>query len=219
MEHEQLVRVISDNYSSLVSMIESFVDEQSLSMPTIIAVSKTKSLSHIYAAIDIGIRDFGENYAKELADKAAKVPNVNWHYIGPLQSGNIRYLTYANPIIHTLSKSSHIDKLIKRGITKPVFIQVNISEESSKAGVSYKQLPNIIDDVNQSNLDLIGLMGIGNASWDMATCESEYKKLVNIGKEHSLHEYSIGMTGDWQAALLAGSTMLRIGTAIFGIRN
>lgn len=198
---------------------------------TLIAVSKTNPLSVIEDAYSAGIIDFGENKAQELRDKSKLVEsNFNWHFIGHLQTNKVKYVIDSAEYIHSVdtiklasaidSKASSINKIQK------ILIEVNTSGESSKFGIhDFENLKNFIEECNSySNIEVKGLMTMAPYTSDeniIRKCFSELRdmkeKLNN--QWNNISELSMGMTNDYKIAIEEGSTMLRIGTAIFGERD
>ena len=199
---------------------------------TLLAVSKTKPIADIIAAYQAGQRCFGENYVQEGEEKVITLKqdynDIEWHFIGPLQSNKSRIIAEHFDWMHTLSR----DKIAKRlNEQRPkdksplqVCIQVNISNEASKSGVSpeeVNQLAQIIDDL--PHLTLRGLMAIPTATEDVNIQRREFAQLENLYLELkqqylSVDTLSMGMSSDLAIAIEHGSTMVRIGTAIFGSR-
>ena len=188
--------------------------------PLIIAVSKTRSMEEIYAAYDIGIRDFGENYAQEFEEKASKLPKANWHFIGHLQRSNVKRVAPYAKYIHTIDSTKLINKLSNANYGNHSLIQVNISSEISKHGVGYQPdlIKQLIIYADEKGMTIEGLMAIGGLSWDDGEIRKEFIKLNQLRKSIGLAELSIGMSADYKIAIECGSTMIRIGTKIFGKR-
>lgn len=201
----------------------------------LLAVSKTKPVELIEEAIVQGQRAFGENYVQEGADKVQYFSKtqpdtkLEWHFIGPIQSNKSRIVAEHFDWVHTIDRLKIAKRLNEQ---RPldmeklkVLIQVNISNEDSKSGCSLDELEELITTVSEmENLTLKGLMCIPKASVDYDAQLSEFTQLSDalkkLQKNHpEMDVLSMGMSGDMQAAIAAGSTMVRIGTAIFGARN
>jgi pyridoxal phosphate enzyme (YggS family) len=200
----------------------------------LVAVSKTVPVNRVRQAIDAGVTILGENYVQEARTKfndLATYP-VSWHFIGHLQSNKAKYAVRLFDLIHSvdslklareLDKQSHkIDKI------QEILIQVNISEEASKSGISVKDTYNLLKDISLlENLSVKGLMTMPpyfNAPEKVRPYFTalrglrdrlDQQGLLNI----HLSELSMGMTGDFEAAIQEGATLVRIGTAIFGKRE
>ncbi|MCL1068226.1 YggS family pyridoxal phosphate-dependent enzyme [Shewanella olleyana] len=199
---------------------------------TLLAVSKTKPITDIIEAYQAGQRCFGENYVQEGEDKVIALrqdyQDIEWHFIGPLQSNKSRIIAEHFDWMHTLSRDKIAKRLNEqRPKDKPplqVCIQVNISNEASKSGVSpeeVSQLAQIIDDL--PHLTLRGLMAIPTATEDVSIQRQEFAQLENLylvlkQQYPSVDTLSMGMSSDLAIAIEHGSTMVRIGTGIFGSR-
>lgn len=201
---------------------------------TLLAVSKTKPASDIEEAIAAGQTTFGENYVQEGVDKInyfrqQAVTGLIWHFIGPLQSNKSRLVAEHFDWCHTIDRLRIAQRLSdqrpKHLSPLNVLIQINISDEASKSGIDLADLDTLAAEVeNLPGLTLRGLMAI-------PAPESDYEKQLAVGKEManaftalqarypSVDTLSLGMTEDMEAAIAAGSTMVRIGTAIFGARD
>ncbi len=222
--YEQLVKEIGDRWATLEEQIEKKCEEIGRSKPTVIAVSKQKSLEHVLAAYDVGIKDFGENYVQELETKVTGtgLPNANWHFIGHLQRRNAKKATLHADVIHSLDNERIIQRVGDLGYEKPVLLQYNISKEGSKFGVTtLDELERLYTMAKELRLAVQGLMVIGDPNWDEKTLREKFLEGWRISSQLVGHDawYSAGMTHDWPYALEANATHLRIGTAIFGERN
>ncbi len=197
----------------------------------LLAVSKTKPVEDIRAAYDCGQRAFGENYVQELQDKARQLAelDIEWHYIGPLQSNKSRIIAEHADWIHTIDRVKIARRLSEqRPATRPPLnccIQINSSGEQSKSGISPDEAPDLAREIAAlPGLSLRGLMTIPAPSDDLqqqraafVPVREAFEALRQQGFE--LDTLSMGMTGDLEAAIAEGSTIVRIGTAIFGARN
>ena len=189
---------------------------------TLLAVSKTKPASAVAEAIAAGQQAFGENYVQEGVEKVAELaahPELQWHFIGPLQSNKSRLVAENFAWCHTVDRERIAQRLNdQRPAALPplnVLIQVNISDENSKSGIMLETMP---------HLRLRGLMAI-------PAPESEYERQLAVCKQMAdafnalkqdypdVDTLSLGMSDDMDAAIAAGSTMVRIGTAVFGARD
>ncbi|GGQ09676.1 YggS family pyridoxal phosphate enzyme [Shewanella litoralis] len=197
-----------------------------------LAVSKTKPINDIIAAYDAGQRQFGENYVQEGETKittlATDYPDIEWHFIGPLQSNKTRIVAEHFDWMHTVSRDKIAQRLNDQrpNNKKPlnVCIQVNISQEDSKSGVDANQVAMLALTINQlPNLRLRGLMAIPTATADTQLQQQEFANLKTLFDQlqqqyPSIDTLSMGMSGDMDIAIANGSTMVRIGSAIFGER-
>ncbi|EBI2166773.1 YggS family pyridoxal phosphate-dependent enzyme [Salmonella enterica] len=201
---------------------------------TLLAVSKTKPASDIAEAIAAGQRAFGENYVQEGVEKIrhfqeAKVEGLHWHFIGPLQSNKSRLVAEHFDWCHTIDRLRIASRLSEqRPDNLPalnVLIQINISDENSKSGIPLAELDELAAAVaTMPRLRLRGLMAI-------PAPESDYVRQFEVARQMAVafaglkarypdvDTLSLGMSDDMEAAIVAGSTMVRIGTAIFGARD
>lgn len=199
----------------------------------LLAVSKTKPIEDIIAAYDAGQRCFGENYVQEGVTKIEALksthPDIEWHFIGPLQSNKTSLVAQHFDWMHTLSREKIAQRLNEQ---RPahlaplnVCIQINISDEDTKSGIDAEQMLPLADSISQlPHLQLRGLMAIPSATNDTAQQRrelSELKQLFDTLKQHypAVDTLSMGMSNDLDVAIECGSTMVRIGSAIFGERD
>ena len=194
----------------------------------LIAVSKTKPATAILAAYQAGQRQFGENYPQELADKAtglAAYTDISWHFIGPLQSNKTKLVAEHASWVHSIDRLKIAQRLAEQRpahLAKlKVLLQINISNEPTKAGILPQQLPELAAAVAQlPQLELKGLMAIP-APGDSERAFAAMQQLSLQLQQHypQATELSMGMSDDWPLALTYGATMIRLGTAIFGARD
>lgn len=198
----------------------------------LLAVSKTKPVSALKAAYDAGQRAFGENYVQEAVDKhqaLTHLTDIEWHFIGPIQSNKSRLIAETMDWVHSIDRDKIARRLSEQRPTDlpplNVCIQVNISGEDSKSGVLLSQLADMVDLVSSlPNLQLRGLMAIpapqDNHEAQCVVYQPLTQAYLELVKSDSMIDtLSIGMSGDLSAAIQSGSTMVRVGTAIFGERN
>ncbi|MDG9667106.1 YggS family pyridoxal phosphate-dependent enzyme [Hahella sp. CR1] len=197
---------------------------------TLLAVSKTKPAEAIRAAYDAGLRDFGENYLQEAQDKIAQLSDlsITWHFIGPLQSNKTRPVAELFQWVHTVDREKIARRLSEQrpegASPLNVCIQVNINNESSKSGVSPDEVAPLADIISAlPGLRLRGLMCIPDPTQGEAALAATFKELNRHfaalqSRFDSVDTLSMGMSDDMEAAIAAGSTIVRIGSAIFGAR-
>lgn len=197
----------------------------------LMAVSKTRAAEAVRAAAATGLRDFGENYLQEALDKIAALADLDlvWHFIGPIQSNKTRAIAASFAWVHSVDREKILRRLsAQRDSNLPplnICLQVNISGEESKSGVTPAQLPELAALADSlPGLRLRGLMAIPAPSEDfdeqLAACRALAELFTRTRESHpNLDTLSIGMSADMEAAIAAGSTLLRIGTAIFGPRQ
>ncbi len=201
---------------------------------TLIAVSKTKPDSLILEAYNLGQKDFGENRVQDMKVKAQRLPkDIRWHMIGRIQTNKIKdFISYVHLVhgvdrLKVLSSINNEAKKINRVID--VLIQVHIAKEETKTGFSYDELEEVFSNENQNkfeNIRIRGLMGMATFTENQNDIRKEFsmlkKTFENIKKainEPHFDILSMGMSGDFQIAIQEGSTMVRIGTLLFGKRN
>ena len=202
----------------------------------LIAVSKTKPLADLQAAYAAGIRDFGENKVQEIQAKQPEMPaDTHWHMIGHLQSNKIKYIAPFIHLIHGVDSFKLLVEINKQGkkIDRPipVLLQIHIATEESKFGFDIDELEVLLSSPEFNNLTHVqiqGLMGMASFTENQEQIRTEFRGLKQLFEELkkralpsfvNLHELSMGMSGDYQIAQEEGSTMVRIGSAIFGARN
>ncbi|HBO24394.1 MAG TPA: YggS family pyridoxal phosphate-dependent enzyme [Providencia sp.] len=225
---------IQNNISDVIARINLAATEchRSPQDITLLAVSKTKPCEAILDAIEAGQRQFGENYVQEGVEKIQFFADRNdliWHFIGPLQSNKSRLVAEYFDWFHTLDRAKIAQRLNdQRPSDKAplnVLIQINISDENSKSGIKLEELEPLAQQISlMPNLVLRGLMTIPAPETDYEKqcvafhkMESAFKQLQKIYP--SVDTLSMGMTDDMRAAIHCGSTLVRIGTAIFGARQ
>ena len=222
-------REIEKNINLLKSRIEqaSQNSEKSIRKIGIIAVSKKKSLEHIKIAFNLGLKDFGENYAQELQKKSEELQNLKiiWHFIGPIQSNKIKTIARHANWIHSLDRNSIVDKLNRecKSLDKVIngCIQVNISEESSKSGIDSSELMSFANHVDtMENINLKGIMVLpkitGDSKEEMRRSKELHEELMSVYP--NANYLSMGTTSDFESAIQFGSNLIRVGELIFGKR-
>jgi pyridoxal phosphate enzyme (YggS family) len=199
---------------------------------TLVAVSKTQSVDSIRALYDLGQRDFGENYVRELLAKKEQLPSdINWHFIGHLQTNKVRQITGAVQLIQgvdSLKLLQEIEKqAAKRGVVQDCLLQVHIAREETKFGFSEAELRQVVETGGSGfpHVRLRGLMGMASLTADETAIRKEFKYLQDLfhqvrsrsGEQFDI--LSMGMSSDYRIALECGSTMVRIGSLLFGDRR
>ena len=192
----------------------------------LIAVSKKKNIEHIRTAQNLGINNFGENYAQELEEKANNIDgNVCWHFIGPLQSNKAKIISKYADWIHTIDRKKIADKINEecKKINKTInaCIQVNISNESTKSGINPENLMIFAKYVDSmENINLKGIMvlpSLGeNNKKQMQDSKLLHEELISVFPHAGY--LSMGTTNDFETAIVSGSNMIRVGELIFGKR-
>lgn len=204
---------------------------------TLVAVSKTKPAEAVKELYDLGHRDFGENYVQELLDKQAALPrDVRWHFIGHLQTNKVKYIASFVHLVHGVDSRKLLKEINKQaarsGRVINVLLQVHIAREETKFGFNEKELDDLLNAGPESelpaltNVRLTGLMGMASFTDDAAQVRSEFKTLKGLYQKYAglplpnvhFQTLSMGMSADYKIALEEGSTMVRIGSLLFGNR-
>lgn len=231
--------MIKTNYNSIQQKVNLILN--SISEPQVVkilAVSKTFPLSKVLEAYDFGVRDFGENYAQELKNKydeldKQKYNDINWHFIGHLQSNKVKYIAEFVDTIHSVDSLKLAKEISKQSLSKrksdnpiKIMVQVHTSNEESKSGINESELIDTIKEIIQlDGIKLIGLMTITTLTDEPKDRIPEFillkQLLIKINKELnlSLNELSMGMSDDFEFAIKEGATIIRVGSAIFGERT
>ncbi|MDA0568427.1 MAG: YggS family pyridoxal phosphate-dependent enzyme [Bacteroidetes bacterium] len=200
---------------------------------TLVAVSKTQTLDAIASAYAEGIRDFGENRVTELVEKADAFPDdVRWHAIGHLQTNKAKIVAPLSHLIHAVDSTRIYEALAQHKNASPldVLLQVHIAEETSKFGFLEDALRELFalpgnDTFGNTSIRIKGLMGMATYTKDTTQIAKEFKGLRSLFEElapsmgANFDTLSMGMSGDWNIAIDEGSTMIRVGSAIFGART
>ncbi|MDE5931776.1 MAG: YggS family pyridoxal phosphate-dependent enzyme [Lachnospiraceae bacterium] len=200
---------------------------------TLIAVSKTKPLPMLQDAYACGCRDFGENKVQELVEKWEQMPkDIRWHMIGHLQRNKVKYIVDKVYMIHSVDSlrlAGEISKEAgKKGVTVSILIEINVAEEETKFGTTCEEACQLVEEIAKlPNLMIKGLMTIApyveNAEENKQYFEKLRQIYVDINRKNIdnvyMTELSMGMTGDYEAAIAEGATYVRVGTGIFGNRS
>lgn len=226
--------MVTENYKEVQSFVKESEKKSSYGQNvTLIAVSKTKPSSDIKALYDIGVRDFGENKVQELCDKYDELPkDIKWHLIGHLQTNKVKYIVDKVYLIHSVD-SIHLAQQIeneceKKNVDVNILVQVNVAKEDTKFGLMAEDVMSMIESISKlPHIHIKGLMTIAPFVEDAEENRkvfSDLKKLsVDIRNKNidnvSMDVLSMGMSGDYRVAIEEGSTMVRVGTSIFGERN
>ena len=219
---------ISNNLNQIKSQLPSHV--------TLVAVSKTKPVTDLMEAYNAGQRIFGENKIQEMTEKWEQMPkDIEWHMIGHVQTNKVKYMAPYVSLIHGVDSLKLLQEINKQAAKNnrviDCLLQIYIAEEESKFGLDEQELEEILKQVqndkeNFKNIKIVGLMGMATFTENQNQIEKEFKHLKAIFdkiNELSIINYplsilSMGMSGDYQLAISCGSTMVRIGSSIFGSR-
>jgi pyridoxal phosphate enzyme (YggS family) len=198
---------------------------------TLVAVSKTKPVEDLQEAYDAGQRDFGENKIQEMTDKYEVLPkDIRWHMIGHVQRNKVKYMAKFVHLIHAVDSLKLLKEINKRAKNENrainVLLQLKIAEEDTKFGLAKDDLLEILNQTQSdtfAHVKVVGLMGMATFTEDEAQIHREFSVLENlfhaIKDEYNFTTLSMGMSGDYHLAQEHGTTMIRVGSKIFGARN
>lgn len=220
---------ISANIDNIFLDINQIIEEYSVNKNiTLIAVSKKKSVEAIKIAYESGQRDFGENYLQESVEKikALKDLNINWHFIGSIQSNKVKHIVENFDWIHSVDSFKIAEKINKFCLQKKInmCIQVNLNDEESKSGIPIHAVKDFLRDCQSlENINIRGLMTIPRPEKNFNTQLEQFKIMKECFDQMNMNNFnldtlSMGMSNDYKAAIAAGSNMIRVGTKIFGER-
>lgn len=201
---------------------------------TLVAVSKTKPVSDLMQAYDAGQRIFGENKIQEMVDKWEQMPkDIEWHMIGHVQTNKVKYMAPFVSLIHGVDSLKLLEEINKQASKNnriiDCLLQIHIAEEETKFGLDEKELSTLLASNSfkeMKNIRIVGLMGMATFTDNQNQIKKEFLHLKSIFDDHknlkseicNLKSLSMGMSGDYQLAISCGSTMVRIGSSIFGGR-
>ena len=227
--------MLKENLESVEARIQAACDRAGRKRDevTLIAVSKTKPVSMLQEAYDLGVRIFGENKVQEIRDKYEALPkDIEWHMIGHLQTNKVKYIVDKVKLIHSvdsLKLAETIEKEAeKHNCTADILLEVNVAEEESKFGLKSEEVLPLYDEIRQySHINVRGLMTIApfvDNPEKNRTIFADLRKLYVDIKEKNIDNdtvsiLSMGMTNDYEVAIEEGATMVRIGNGIFGARD
>ncbi|GAA4452698.1 YggS family pyridoxal phosphate-dependent enzyme [Rurimicrobium arvi] len=205
---------------------------------TLVAVSKTKPATDIAELYALGQRDFGENYVQELVDKHAQLPkDIHWHFIGHLQRNKVKYIAPFVHLIHAVDSMELLEEIQKQAArcqrSIDILLQLHVAREETKYGLDQAELAALLSIYNTAperfaNVRICGLMAMASFTEDSRQVRDEFAavhqqfeqiKMQYPGMSGHFSVCSMGMSGDYNIALEEGSTMLRIGSMLFGKRN
>ncbi len=215
-----------------ISAYQQLVKQLSYSSVTLVAVSKIKPVSDIKALYDLGQRDFGENYVQELVDKQSQLPgDIRWHFIGHLQSNKVKYIAPFVHLIHGVDSINLLKEINKQALKNnrviDCLLQVHVAQEETKFGIDEGELYDVLKQVPAlKNVQVKGLMGMASFSDDETLVRNEFQQLRKLFGQLDQpgianlqpQILSMGMSGDYKMAIEEGSTMVRVGSLLFGAR-
>lgn len=222
-----------------MSTIKNNIDNFKSSIPEhvkLVAVSKTKPIEDLMEAYEAGHKILGENKAQELKEKQPQMPSdVEWHFIGHMQTNKVKYIAPFVSLIHSVDRFKVLKEINKQAKKNerviPCLLQFHIAEEDTKFGFDWEEVKEMLESEAFSlleNIKISGVMAMATFTEDKDQIRREFKQLKDyydrLRKEYfsgsgDFKEISMGMTNDYQIAIEEGSTMIRVGSAIFGARN
>lgn len=215
---------VKDNLTKITSELPEGV--------TLVAVSKTKPNEDILEAYEAGQRIFGENKVQEMVQKWEDLPkDIEWHMIGHVQRNKVKYMAEFVSLIHGVDSPRLLKEINKQAKKHnrviPCLLQIHIAEEDTKFGLDEKELNELVDSdefKTMEHIKIVGLMGMATFTEDMDQVRREFAQLKSLydhlkAKLTDINILSMGMSGDYTVAIEEGSTMVRIGSSIFGARN
>jgi len=199
---------------------------------TLVAVSKTKPVSDLTEAYEAGQRIFGENKIQEMAEKFEEMPkDIEWHMIGHVQTNKVKFMAPFVSLVHGVDSLKLLEEINKQALKNnriiDCLLQIHIAEEDTKFGLDEAELTDLLHSEtfkNLKNIKIKGLMGMATFTENQDQIKKEFLHLKTIFEKFSILNsnfsiLSMGMSGDYQLAIDCGSTMVRIGSSIFGGRN
>ena len=195
---------------------------------TLVAVSKTKPVSAIQELYNLGQRDFGENYVQELVDKEALLPkDIRWHFIGHLQTNKVKLIAPFVQLIHGVDSLKLLKEINKQAEKNnrviDCLLQIHIAQEETKFGLNEGELQSLVKEYSKpemKNVSVCGLMGMASFTSDLQKVRKEFEYLKRLFEfVPNLEILSMGMSSDYKTAIEEGSTMVRIGSLLFGERE
>lgn len=216
-------------------MIKENIDNFKKNIPenvTLVAVSKTKPIADLQEAYDAGQRVFGENKVQEMVDKYNALPkDIQWHMIGHLQRNKVKYMAHFVDLIHGVDSLKTLEEINKQAAKHDrvikCLLQASIADEETKFGLTFDEIRAILKSnevASMQHIAIVGLMGMATFTEDETQINSEFSSLKSLFDDlktshPTLEILSMGMSGDYEIAIKNGSTMIRVGSSIFGHRN
>jgi pyridoxal phosphate enzyme (YggS family) len=201
---------------------------------TLVAVSKTKPVADLMEAYNVGQRIFGENKIQEMTEKWEQMPkDIQWHMIGHIQTNKVKFMAPYVSLIHGVDSLKLLEEINKQALKNnriiDCLLQIHIAEEETKFGLDEEELNDLLTSEsfkNLNNVKIVGLMGMATFTENQNQIKKEFEHLKSIfdklelqnTKNCELNTLSMGMSGDYKLAIVCGSTMVRIGSSIFGGR-
>ena len=223
---------------SIAQEIQRIQQELAPTSARLVVVTKTRSIAELQETLDAGVIDFGENRVQELVEKQALLPaNIQWHQIGHLQTNKVKYIAPFVHLIHSIDSMKLLVEVNQQALKNqriiPCLLQIYIAQEESKFGLSQDEILQLLNDpifATLKHIRIVGLMGMASFTENVGQVKKEFESLKTlfeflksnqIGESTGLvrwEEISMGMSGDYLVAAELGSTLVRVGSAIFGPR-
>ncbi len=181
---------------------------------TVVAVTKGFGPDAVEAAVAAGLRDVGENYARELSDKAAQVPQARWHHLGTVQRGSVGRIADVVDLWQGVDRLAAGEAIARRRPGAAVLVQVNLTGAPERSGVAWGDAAALVEGLSGLGLTVRGLMGVG----PKIEPRPVFRRLARLNEAFGLTELSMGMTDDLEIAVQEGATMVRVGRGLFGAR-
>lgn len=221
-ERETVAQVLAENIEEVRARIENAaaLSNRSASSIHLVGVTKTINASTLAHALELGLCDFGENRAQELIEKAmilrSDTPSPVWHFVGQLQRNKVSALSPHVSLWHSVDRLPLGEAIAQRCPGAKVLVEVNLAEEPQRGGVAPSSCAELVDSLRALGLDVAGLMTVAP---QFGEPQRWFESLRVLAEGLGLLELSMGMSGDYEAAIAQGSTILRIGSSIFGGRR
>ena len=223
---------------SIAQEIQRIQQELAPTSARLVVVTKTRSIAELQETLDAGVIDFGENRVQEMVEKQALLPaNIQWHQIGHLQTNKVKYIAPFVHLIHSIDSMKLLVEVNQQALKNqriiPCLLQIYIAQEESKFGLSQDDILQLLNDpifATLKHIRIVGLMGMASFTENVGQVKKEFESLKTlfeflksnqIGESTGLvrwEEISMGMSGDYLVAAELGSTLVRVGSAIFGPR-
>jgi pyridoxal phosphate enzyme (YggS family) len=223
---------------SIAQEIQRIQQELAPTSARLVVVTKTRSIAELQETLDAGVIDFGENRVQEMVEKQALLPaNIQWHQIGHLQTNKVKYIAPFVHLIHSIDSMKLLVEVNQQALKNqriiPCLLQIYIAQEESKFGLSQDEILQLLNDpifATLKHIRIVGLMGMASFTENVGQVKKEFESLKTlfeflksnqIGESTGLvrwEEISMGMSGDYLVAAELGSTLVRVGSAIFGPR-
>lgn len=223
---------------SIAQEIQRIQQELAPTSARLVVVTKTRSIAELQETLDAGVIDFGENRVQEMVEKQALLPaNIQWHQIGHLQTNKVKYIAPFVHLIHSIDSMKLLVEVNQQALKNqriiPCLLQIYIAQEESKFGLSQDEILQLLNDpifATLKHIRILGLMGMASFTENVGQVKKEFESLKTlfeflksnqIGESTGLvrwEEISMGMSGDYLVAAELGSTLVRVGSAIFGPR-